>query len=105
MINTNQSILSVIQDIATGLIEKRISNSEVSILQNVKNCMLTTKQSFLYKLIMTIYTLQLHFYKADELESLYAFIPKECLPSDFGGHLGTVAELHGNFYCFFFTAF
>ncbi|KAK3933413.1 Alpha-tocopherol transfer protein-like [Frankliniella fusca] len=37
----------------------------------------------------------LHFYSSSELEKLYEFIPKDCLPSDFGGSLGkTVAELH-----------
>ncbi|XP_052129781.1 alpha-tocopherol transfer protein-like isoform X1 [Frankliniella occidentalis] len=37
----------------------------------------------------------LHFYSSSEMEKLYEVIPKECLPSDFGGSLGkTVAELH-----------
>ena len=28
-------------------------------------------------------------------ESLYGYIPKECLPEEYGGELGPMMELHG----------
>lgn len=37
----------------------------------------------------------LHFFSSSELDKLYEFIPRDCLPPDFGGSLDkTVAELH-----------
>jgi Na+-transporting methylmalonyl-CoA/oxaloacetate decarboxylase gamma subunit len=39
---------------------------------------------------------QIHFHKGNN-ESIYEYLPKECLPRDFGGELPTVAELDGIF--------
>jgi hypothetical protein len=37
---------------------------------------------------------QIHFHKGNN-ESIYEYLPKNCLPQDFGGELPTVAELDG----------
>jgi hypothetical protein len=37
---------------------------------------------------------QIHFHKGNN-ESVYEYLPKRCLPRDFGGELPTVAELDG----------
>jgi hypothetical protein len=38
--------------------------------------------------------LQIHFHKRND-ESIYEYLPKNCLPQDFGGELSTVTELNG----------
>lgn len=29
------------------------------------------------------------------MESLYKVVPKECLPNDYGGSIGTLNDIHG----------
>ncbi|XP_069679998.1 retinol-binding protein pinta-like isoform X2 [Periplaneta americana] len=40
--------------------------------------------------------LQIHFHKGNN-ETVYEYLPKKCLPKDFGGELPTVAELDGTY--------
>jgi hypothetical protein len=37
---------------------------------------------------------QIHFHKGNN-ETVYEYLPKRCLPKEFGGELPTVAELDG----------
>lgn len=48
---------------------------------------------------VSLYDFQLYTYSSDiNYEDFYKkWIPKECLPSDFGGDLPTVAEMHADF--------
>lgn len=49
--------------------------------------------------IIFVYNFQLHTHTSDiNYEEFYKkWIPKECLPSDFGGDLPTVVEMHKDF--------
>lgn len=56
-------------------------------------------QKFLSFSFLSIITLQLYTHTSDiDYDDFYKnWIPKQCLPSDFGGDLPTVAEMHTNF--------
>lgn len=38
---------------------------------------------------------------ADRNEDLYKYVPQDCLPSDYGGSLPSVKELHGQCRCYY----
>ena len=44
--------------------------------------------------MLIILFFQIHFHKGNN-ETIYQYLPKECLPQDYGGELPTLTELQG----------
>lgn len=62
-------------------------------------CLLINFTFNCFEIIVYLYHFQLYTYSSDiNYEEFYKkWIPKECLPSDFGGDMPTVAEMHTDF--------
>jgi hypothetical protein len=67
------------------LIKEINTVSDVSITLTVYNTVLNHSYNSVF---------QIHFHKGNN-ETIYQYLPKECLPRDYGGELPTVTELQG----------
>lgn len=48
------------------------------------------------------FLIQIHFHFADDWDKVYEVLPRNCLPSDFGGELETCEELHSTWFFFIY---